>query len=271
MENRFTGSAMPASVQTAGPISWCLHLYMKDFLKKDVPMRDLPNSCENCGAGLTHEMNHCGSCGHSIPLTSADTASGPPTAATVCPVCGCSGMSAADVIAKYEKIPDKENPTDAEEDEEIKRMEVIDYLTQPEKPKIFSVFNWILLLFIPFVNLISVFCSPLVKSLKIFMSLATLVFIGFVLWYATGTFDDPFAARDIVYMAGFGWAVLYIICLLISKFSVRKKYPARLAEYEKASQRWQLLRYCEACDKVYCEELPGKTAPVAETKSFLIS
>jgi hypothetical protein len=230
-------------------------------------MTDTPNYCDRCGAALTPNINYCDSCGNPIYAGASDASTAKPRSAP-CPGCGRPGMTAADTIAQYQHIPDKENPTEAEEESEIKRVEIAEYLAQPEEPRPVSIFMWILCLFIPIFNIVSPFLSPLVKSLKILMIFPTLIFIGLVLWYATGTFQDPFAARDKTYIAGIIWATLYIAGLLYSKFDSMKKMDSRSRDYATAVQRWSHLFYCQACNRVYFDDQPGKSAPVAETKSF---
>ncbi len=99
----------------------------------------------------------------------------------------------------------------------------------------------------------------------------TFIFIGFIVWYASGTFEDPFAARDRTYLVGFIWMLLYLAALLYSKQVQKKNFDARLAAYEKTMERWNHLQFCQTCEKVYFDDVREKTAPVAETSAFLES
>lgn len=230
-------------------------------------MTNTPTFCDQCGTPLKSHASVCASCGAPVSTAGAETR----PAAAPCPVCGRPGLSAAETIARYDAIPDKKNPTDEEAAQEDRRFEITQYLAPPEKPEEFKIMNWIIFLFIPVVNVFSVFFAPLVKSLKLFMSLVTLLFIGLIIWYAAGAFDDPFAARDKTYLAGFVWMMLYIGSLLYSKHVHKKGFALRLADYEKAMERWKHLCYCESCDKVYYDDGPGKSVPVEQTRLFLLS
>jgi hypothetical protein len=240
-------------------------------------MTSAPNFCENCGAKLNPVDKFCTACGQSVNPAVKTEAASPELASAAsvagCIKCGKPSLTAAETIVLYEKMPEKDNPSKAEEEAENRRYEVVDFLAQPEKPAVFSIQTWIILLFIPVINVLSVFFSPLVRGLKAFMVLMTLIFIGFVIWYSAGTFepDFQFTAKDITSMAGFIWVVLYLISLFYSKSASKGKYTAELAEFEKIAPRWEHLHYCEKCGEVFFDNVPGRSARVEDTQSFLNS
>ncbi|MBI4970563.1 MAG: zinc ribbon domain-containing protein [Candidatus Omnitrophica bacterium] len=106
-------------------------------------------------------------------------------------------------------------------------------LSKPNQPQVFSLAFWLVLLLIPVVNIISIFCAPLLKGLKIFMSAAATIFIGFIIWYAALKHEDPFSAKDMTMMVGFVVFLLYIICLIyswyVAKARLKDKSDKRLS------------------------------------------
>ena len=187
-----------------------------------------------------------------------------------CPRCGAPGEWAADAAERLAAPEETGEPVAETADEESAREELATYLAAPEEPRAFSIVMWLILLLIPVVNVLSLFVAPLKLGLRLFMGVVGLVWIGAIVWYAAGTFEDPFAAEDAVMMTGFTTILLYFIALFHSWRAARKDARTRLAPAWRASvERWDHLRYCDACRAVYYDDRPDESAAVEETAAFL--
>ena len=112
-------------------------------------------------------------------------------------------------------------------DDAARRFQAIPHLARPQEPVVFSLGRWALIMFIPIVNVIAIFFSPLVKGLKIFVSAIDVIFIISVIW-AVGFARDPENAKMAAGLLGFLLCVLYWICLAYSwnaAKAVNKKVP----------------------------------------------
>lgn len=193
------------------------------------------------------------------------------SASAVCPKCSTKDFSrkADDAAHGLKSIPEKDNPTDKELEEEIKREEIVGYLTRPQEPVPFSLARWVLILFIPVVNVIAIFFAPLVKGLKIFISVIDVIFIASVIW-AAGFAENFHEAQSVVALTGFFMFTLYLICLVYSWNVAKADCKAKLVEYKRILPRWEHLFYCDKCKVVFFDDRPGRSAPVEEVKSFLV-
>ncbi|MFA5167985.1 MAG: hypothetical protein WC530_05590 [Candidatus Omnitrophota bacterium] len=193
-------------------------------------------------------------------------------AAVICPKCNTKDFShqADDAACKLKAIPEKNNPTNEEFEEEIKREEIIRNLTQPREPVPFSLAYWVLLLFIPIVNIIAIFFSPLIKGLKIFISVINIIFITSIIWAVgfSGNFHD---AQNTTALIGLFLCTLYLICLVYSWNVAKADCKRKLTEYKRIVSRWEHLFYCDKCKVVFFDDMPGRSAPVEKIKSFLVS
>ena len=137
-------------------------------------------------------------------------------------ICEASSKARGDSPRQEKDIPDSPNADDA-----ARRFQAIPHLARPQEPVVFSLGRWALIMFIPIVNVIAIFFSPLVKGLKIFVSAIDVIFIISVIW-AVGFARDPENAKMAAGLLGFLLCVLYWICLAYSwnaAKAVNKKVP----------------------------------------------
>jgi len=165
--------------------------------------------------------------------------------------------------------PETGETTPETSEEESAREELAAHLTVPKEPRAFSMVVWLILLFIPVVNVLSLFVAPLKLGLRLFMGAAGLAWIGAIVWYAAGTFADPFAAEDAVMMTGFTTILLYFIALFHSWRAARRDARTRLPAWRASVERWDHLRWCDACRAVYFDDRPDESAGVQESAAFL--
>ena len=80
-----------------------------------------------------------------------------------CPKCNAKDFSckAGEAVRRLLAIPSKDDPTDEELEAEIKREEIAELLARPQEPAFFPIGWWVLLMFIPVINILSIFFSPL--------------------------------------------------------------------------------------------------------------
>ena len=173
------------------------------------------------------------------PPEEAPPRGGPDAGLPICPTCGRATERAA---AAAEPLP------------------------RPEEPRAFSLFAWLFMLLIPFLNVLSLFIAPFTLGLKLFMGVVGLVYVGVVIWYAAGTFVDPFAAKDAAMMTGFTTFALYFVALVHSWRVDRSDVKARrLPAWRRSAERWEHLVHCEACGTVFFDD--QETAPVPVEKA----
>ena len=189
-----------------------------------------------------------------------------------CPKCNTGDFSrkADYAVRRLRAVPEKDDPTDKELEDQIRREEIIGYLERPQEPVLFPLSRWVLILLIPIANIIAIFFAPLIKGLKIFISVINIIFIASVIW-AVGFAGDYHEAQNVVALIGFFMCILYLICLVYSWNAAKAGYNAKLAEYEPILSRWEHLFNCDKCNIVFFDDLSGSSAPVEEVKSFLAS
>lgn len=187
-----------------------------------------------------------------------------------CPKCNAKDFSrkADDAARRLQAIPEKDKPTDEEFEAEIKRDEIVERLARPQEPQPFSLGRWVLLLLIPVVNIISIFFSPLLKGLKIFISVINSLLIVSVIW-AAGFAGNYHEAQNLVAVIGLFMCMLYMICLVYSWNVAKADCRAKLPEYKRVLPRWEHLLYCDQCKVVFFDDKLGSSAPVEDVKSFL--
>ncbi len=221
--------------------------------------------CENCGASLRHGDKFCASCGKQLALLSPDAVA----PGISCPKCGILSDQAGVVAERLQSIQAANKPTKIEEELEVSREVLIENLSQPSKPKVFSMVPWIILMFIPFINIISMFVAPLLKGLKVAVSLAALVFVGFVIWAVVPQHEDPIFAKNVTMTAGIILILLYLVCLVISWIVTKIRQPSKLRDHEAILARWSHLYYCDKCAIVFFDDSPGAIAPVSNARDLL--
>jgi hypothetical protein len=184
----------------------------------------------------------------------------------LCPRCGRATERAG---AAAERLSNPEEPGYAAPetpDEEAEREEKARLLARPEEPQAFSLFGWSVVLLIPFLNVLSLFIAPFTLGLKLFMGVAGLAYVGVVVWYAAGTFPDPFAAQDAAMMTGFTTFALYFVALFHSWRMERRDVKARrLPAWRVGVERWEHLAHCAACSTVFLDDEEGPPVPVERT------
>lgn len=194
--------------------------------------------------------------------------------APLCPRCG-RPTERAGAAAERLTTPEETDDTAAETapetlDEEAAREERATWLSRPEEPKPFSLLAWIVMLLIPFLNVLSLFIAPFTLGLKLFMGVTGLLYVGVVIWYAAGTFPDPFAAKDAAMMTGFTAFTLYFVALLHSWRMDRKDVRDRRAPaWSRSAGRWDHLVYCDACSTVFFDDVEGAPVPVEKAPELI--
>lgn len=179
-----------------------------------------------------------------------------------CARCGRPTERAAAAAERLAAPPEAGDATPETADEQAEREERAGWLARPEEPAPFSLLGWSVVLLIPFLNVLSLFIAPFTLGLKLFMGAVGLVYVGVVIWYAAGTFVDPFAARDAAMMTGFTTFALYFVALVHSWRVERRDVKARrVPAWRESVERWEHLVYCEACSTVFFDDVEG--APVA--------
>jgi hypothetical protein len=188
----------------------------------------------------------------------------------LCPRCG-RPVERAGAAAERLSNPEETADTAAETaDEEEAREERAGWLAKPEEPQAFSLLGWSLALLIPFVNVLSLFIAPFTLGLKLFMGVVGLLYVGVVIWYAAGTFVDPFAANDAAMMTGFTTFALYFVALFHSWRVERRDVKARRTPaWRRSVERWEHLVYCEACSTVFFDDAEGAAVPVAQAPELV--
>jgi hypothetical protein len=187
-----------------------------------------------------------------------------------CPQCKTTGSSrrADDAARELKSIPEKNDPTDKELEEEIKRAEILEALEKPQAPALFSFSRWALIMFIPLVNVVAIFFSPLLRGLKLFMSAVNLVFIGSIIWVA-GFSKNYHDTKDLPLLIGFFTCVLYWICLAYSWKVAKAGSEEKKNAWKIKLSRWEHLLYCDTCKIVFWDDDQGPSAPVGATEAFL--
>jgi hypothetical protein len=156
------------------------------------------------------------------------------------------------------------------EGEALEREERAVFLAKPEEPEAFSLLGWSIALLIPFLNVLALFIAPFTMGLKFFMIAAGLVYVGVVIWYAAGTFPDPFAAKDAAMMTGFTTFALYFVALLHSWGTARRDVRARRGPaWRRSVERWEHLVYCDACAAVFLDDAEGAPVPVEKAPELI--
>ncbi|NJD19010.1 MAG: hypothetical protein FIA95_06980 [Gemmatimonadetes bacterium] len=139
-------------------------------------------------------------------------------------------------------------------------------LARPEEPRAFSLFAWLFMLLIPFLNVLSLFIAPFTLGLRLFMGVVGLVYVGVLVWYAAGTFTDPFAAKDAAMMTGLTTFALYFVALAHCWRVERRDVKARrLPAWRRGAEHWEHLVFCGACGTVSFDD--EETAPVPVEKA----
>ncbi|HSW28697.1 MAG TPA: hypothetical protein VLH75_04290 [Longimicrobiales bacterium] len=181
----------------------------------------------------------------------------------LCPRCG-RATERAGAAAERLSHPEETGSTLPETpDEEAEREEKARLLARPEEPEAFSLFGWSVVLLIPFLNVLSLFIAPFTLGLKLFMGVAGLVYVGVVVWYAAGTFIDPFAAQDAAMMTGFTTFALYFVALFHSWRVERRDVRARrFPAWSRSVERWEHLMHCAACSTVFLDDEDGPPVPL---------
>jgi len=208
----------------------------------------------------------------------------------LCPRCGRPTERAADAAERLANLESAEEPSAGlEEDraaeplpesrfgpasepakEEATPEERAAWLAKPEEPEAFSLLGWSIVLLIPFLNVLSLFIAPFTLGLKFFMMAAGLVYVGVVVWYAAGTFPDPFAANDAAMMTGFTTFALYFVALLHSWRAARRDVrERRLPAWKRSVERWEHLVYCDTCATVFFDDAEGASAPVEKAPELI--
>ncbi|MDP2957712.1 MAG: hypothetical protein Q8N53_14900 [Longimicrobiales bacterium] len=180
----------------------------------------------------------------------------------LCPRCGRPPERAGAAAERLSSPQETGDPRPEPVEEDAAREELAGWLAKPEEPEAFSLLGWSLVLLVPFLNVLSLFIAPFTLGLKLFMGVAGLLYVGVVVWYAAGTFPDPFAARDAAMMTGFTTFALYFVALFHSWGVDRKDVRVRRAPaWSRSTERWEHLVYCDACKAVFFDDIDG--APVA--------
>ena len=188
----------------------------------------------------------------------------------LCPRCGRPPEPAGAAAERLSVPQETGDPRPETVDEEAAREELAAWLAKPEEPQAFSLLGWSLVLLIPFLNVLSLFIAPFTLGLKLFMGVAGLLYVGVVVWYAAGTFVDPFAARDAAMMMGFTTFALYFVALIHSWRVDRNDVRARRAPaWRRSVERWEHLVYCEACRAVFFDDVDGAPAAVEKAPELL--
>lgn len=194
----------------------------------------------------------------------------PPTDTPACPRCGRSTERAGAVAERLSNPPETGGPSPETVEEGEAREELAAWLARPEEPRAFSLFGWLVALLIPFLNVLSLFIAPFTLGLKFFMGAVGLIYVGVVVWYAAGTFGDPFAAKDAAMMTGFTAFTLYFVALFHSWRVERKDVASRRSPaWRRTVERWEHLVYCDACRTVFFDDEAGPPVAVEGTPGLL--
>lgn len=233
-------------------------------------MRSGRQVCRSCGAELVEGAAFCDQCGLPVDGPAGDAGAGgggeERGSTPLCPRCGRATETAGAAAERLANPPDAEGAGAETADQGAARGERAGWLARPEEPRAFSLFAWLVVLLIPFLNVLSVFIAPFTLGLRLFMGVVGLVWVGVVVWYASGTFVDPFAAKDAAMMTGFTTVVLYFIALAHSwRVDRRDVKRRRLPAWRRGAERWEHLAYCDACGTVRFDD--QETAPVPVEKA----
>ncbi|MHB1194872.1 MAG: hypothetical protein ACYC6F_17735 [Longimicrobiales bacterium] len=181
----------------------------------------------------------------------------------LCPRCGRATERAGAAAERLSNPQETGDTTPETADEAAEREEKARLLARPEGPQAFSLFGWSVVLLIPFLNVLSLFIAPFTLGLKLFMGVAGLVYVGVVVWYAAGTFVDPFAAQDAAMMTGFTTFALYFVALFHSWLTERRDVKARrLPAWRLSVERWEHVVHCAACSTVFLDDEDGRPVPL---------
>lgn len=214
-------------------------------------MSESSGFCRRCGREIPPDVRYCEHCGHrvgdeSAPL-GADTPRTPapepaPVPLPLCPRCGRATERAGAAAEREEQAQ---------------------LLARPEEPQAFSLLGWSVILVVPFLNVLSLFVAPFTLGLKLFMGVVGLVYVGVVVWYAAGTFVDPFAAQDAAMMTGLTTFTLYFVALFHSWRAERRDVKARrLPAWRRSVERWEHMVHCPACSTVFLDDEDGSPVPL---------
>lgn len=186
-----------------------------------------------------------------------------------CPRCGAPGIPLDRAAERLEASPEEGAAPRAVVEEEERDL-LLAALARPEEPRAFSLFGWLVLLIVPGINVLSLFFAPLTRGLKTFMITMALVWLGFVVWYAGGTFTDPFAARDAAMMVGSATVAIYFIALFHSWVMERREVRGLLVPaYREFLERWEATAWCEACGSAFVAHGPAVPRGLAGLESLL--
>ena len=248
-------------------------------------MGESPGICRRCGREISPEVRFCEQCGQPVggveagageARAEAEAPKGPaprptPGHAPLCPRCGRATERAgvaAERLANAEETTGDTTPETA--DEEATREELAGWLAKPEEPQAFSLFVWSLTLLIPFLNVLSLFIAPFTLGLRLFMGAVGLVYVGVVIWYAAGTFADPFAAKDAAMMTGLTTFALYFVALFHSwRVERRDVQVRRVPAWRRSVERWEHLVHCDACSTVFFDDAEGAPVPMEKAPELL--
>lgn len=210
--------------------------------------------CESCGAALQGSSRFCEACGQ--PVGAAGGAAAPraaavPTADASCPAC----RQADQVVAApaYTAASD----TDVKSDGDRASPDLVaTFLEKPEKPaQTKSVFLWALSALIPTFVFFIYWFAPIHKGFKFFLFGLTIVFFASV-------FVPTLSQAQIYPFIGLFLLLFYWGSLFIGRDSGKVDYVTKLLpEYNAKLARWEHLRYCKRCQKLWLDNAAG-AAPV---------
>ncbi len=237
-------------------------------------MRSGREVCRSCGAELVEGAAHCDQCGLPVDGPAGDPgAVGGGEGGNATPLCPRCGRPTEKAVAAAERLANFAATEDAgaeAPEQDAAREERAGWLARPEEPRAFSLFAWLFMLLIPFLNVLSLFIAPFTLGLRLFMGVVGLVYVGVVIWYAAGTFVDPFAAKDAAMMTGFTTFALYLVALAHSwRVERRDVKRRRLPAWRRGVERWEHLEYCDACGTVRFDDQETAPVPVEQARELL--
>lgn len=220
--------------------------------------------CRFCGAELVADADFCDQCGASVGAGDA------PGATPLCPKCGHATERAGAAAERLSSPPPTQGGRPETEAEAEDRQESAGWLSRPEEPRAFSLFGWTVVLLVPFLNVLSLFVAPFTLGLKLFMGVVGVVYVGVGVWYVTGTFTDPFAARDAAMMTGFTTFALYFVALVHSwRVERRDVRDRRAPAWRRSAERWEHMVHCDRCGTVFFDDDEGAPVPLEKAGELL--